>query len=439
VRTLIRGGVCLTLGARTPNHLEADVLVDDGRIAEIGRGLRARDAEVLDATDAIVMPGLIDTHRHTWTSLFRNLAGPADAVSTLASGDLGRHLEPDDVYASTLLGLVSACETGITTVVDFSDVQVDERYTQAVRQAHVDSGLRTVFVHAVPAWSAGADEPVDALRRTLASGAQDPRTTLAFGDADPGPFDAERISARWADARSLGVRIHAHAGVRPQEAGRVADLAGRGLLRDDVTLVHGTHLSDADLDALAAHHVGLALAPTNEMTGGIGMPPIQGLIDRGVSPGLGIGDEVLAPGHLFAQMRAVQSVQHARSFDLKLAGKGGAPHLLGTREVIRYATAHGARVAGLSDVTGTLEPGKQADVLILRTDRPNISPVNDPIGAVVWGMDASNVEHVLVSGRPLVRDGALVADVAHVRSLANAAHTRLAAAIGGLVPTGERQ
>jgi 5-methylthioadenosine/S-adenosylhomocysteine deaminase len=307
VRTLIRGGVCLTLGARTPNHVEADVLVENGRVAEIGRGLRARDAEVIDATGAIVMPGLVDTHRHAWTTLFRNLGGPADAVSTLASGDLGRHLDPDDVYASTLLGLLSAVETGITTVVDFSDIQIDERHTQAVLQAHADSGLRTVLVHAVPQWSTGDEDPVVPLGRVLAGASRDTRTTLAFGDTDPDLADVGRVAVRWAGARSLGVRIHAHAGVRPNGGG-VAALGSRGLLADDVTLAHGTHLSDADLDALATHGVRLALTPTNEMTGGLGMPPIQGLIDRGIAPGLGIGDEVLAPGHLFAPMRTVQFV-----------------------------------------------------------------------------------------------------------------------------------
>ena len=129
----------------------------------------------------------------------------------------------------------------------------------------------------------------------------------------------------------------------------------------------------------------------------------------------------MTPGDLFAQMRATISMQHATVFDRKLAGKAGVPKLMSTRGVIRHATVDGARAAGLGAVTGSLEPGKQADIVMLRTDRPNIFPINDPIGAVVWGMDTSNVDWVFVAGRPLMRSGALDANVDRARDLATTA------------------
>jgi cytosine/adenosine deaminase-related metal-dependent hydrolase len=128
-------------------------------------------------------------------------------------------------------------------------------------------------------------------------------------------------------------------------------------------------------------------------------------------------------------MRAVISLQHASYFDLKLAGKGGLPRLLSTREVIRWATVDGAGAAGLGSVTGSLEPGREADLVILRTDRPNIAPVNDPIGAVVWGMDTSNVDWVIVGGRPLMRHGVLEGDVDRARDLAVTSRDRVAGAV----------
>ena len=203
---------------------------------------------------------------------------------------------------------------------------------------------------------------------------------------------------------TAGRRIHAHAGTAAAAGGEVAELGRRGLLGPDVTLSHCTRLSDADFDAIAASSTAVALTPASDMAGGVGPPPVQQLIDRGIRPGLGVGDERLAPGDVFAQMRAVISVQHATSFDLKLAGKGGVPNLLGTRDVIRYATVDGARVAGLADITGSLSPGKRADVIVLRADRPNIAPVNDPIGAVVWGMDTSNIDWVFVGGAAAGRE-----------------------------------
>lgn len=178
------------------------------------------------------------------------------------------------------------------------------------------------------------------------------------------------------------------------------------------------------------------MTPTREMTSGLGAPPLQGLIDRGIRPGLGVDDELEGPGDMFAQMRAANSIQHATLFDLKLAGKAGVPNLLTTRDVIRYGTIDGARAVGLEEVTGSITPGKRADIIVLRADRPNIAPVNDPIGAVVWGMDTSNVDWVFVNGQPLVREGALVADVASIRERAFASQTRVGAAAGMLAGAG---
>ncbi|HSL25019.1 MAG TPA: amidohydrolase family protein, partial [Acidimicrobiia bacterium] len=227
-----------------------------------------------------------------------------------------------------------------------------------------------------------------------------------------------------------------HLGRATSDRGVVSDLAEGNLLGADVMLIHCTNLGDADFDAISAKGASVSLTPSTEMAGGLGSPPMQKLIDRGLRPGLGVDTERMAPGDMFAQMRAVISLQHATLFDLKLAGKAGIPQLLNTREVIRYATTDGARVVGLGEVTGSLEPGKQADILVLRTDRPNIYPINDPIGAVVWGMDTSNVDWVFVGGRPLKRDGVLQGDIARARELARAAHRRVAGGAGLLVGAG---
>jgi cytosine/adenosine deaminase-related metal-dependent hydrolase len=256
-------------------------------------------------------------------------------------------------------------------------------------------------------------------------------TAIAFGSAIAAPNDeavAGAVAEAWERARALGLRIHAHAERGAPIGGAVAAAAGRGLLGPDVTLVHPTDVDDADLEAIASSGAAISLAPSSEMAGGRGSPPIQELIDRDIRPGLGVDDERVAPGDLFAQLRETISLQHATVFDRKLAGKAGVPKLMSTRDVIRSATSDGARVAGLGGVTGSLEPGRRADVIVLRTDRPNVFPINDPIGAVVWGMDTSNVDWVLVDGRVVMRNGVLEADVARARALAEAARERVARA-----------
>jgi 5-methylthioadenosine/S-adenosylhomocysteine deaminase len=438
-KTLLRGGCVLTMGARTPNLPQADVLIEDTLVTEVGTGLRARDAEQVDATDAIVMPGFVDTHRHTWRSLFRNLGeGPINKNRPASALTIAEHYGPDDLYASTLVGLLGAVESGITTVVDWSEAPVEGGFAEAALQAHVDAGLRTVFVqgpsrtHAAGNGAASArGDPFTRLAETAG-----PMTSVALGAAALPPSDVDGLVDAWAMARELGLRIHVHAGPGAAQPGSIAELAQQGLLADDVTLVHCSRLADEDLEAIASSGASVSLAPSNEMAGLFGSPPVQQLIDRNIRPGLGIDEEGLTPGDLFAQMRAIISLQHATVFDRKLSGKAGVPRLMSTREVIRHATADGARAAGLRDVSGSLEPGMQADLIVLRTDRPNIFPINDPIGAVVWGMDTSNVEWVFAGGRALVRNGVLQGDVGRARDLATAAHRRVAANAGIAVGAG---
>ena len=394
-RILLDGGCVLSLERKVGNFRRADVLIEDDVVSEIGENLRARDAEVIDARDTIVMPGFVDTHRHLWESLFRGHGNTAVVA--------GSAYTADDVYAAALVGLLGAAEAGITSVVDWSEVPTGE-HTQAALQAHFDAGLRTVFVRASPDWHAGA--------RT--GDGVSPLTTFAAGPTNPD---------EWALARELGLRIHAHAGTGTEPAG--IDVLG-SMLGEDVTLVHCCDFDDPDLDTVATSHAHIVLTPSSEMAAGLQPLQIQKLVDRGIRPGLGVDTERMAPGDIFAQMRAAISLQHATLFDLKLAGKAGVPKLLSTRDVIRYATIDGAAAVGLGSATGSLAPGKQADIVILRADTPNIYPVNDAIGAVVWGMDTSNVDWVFVAGRPVMRNGVLDADLDRARGLAAAAQQRVA-------------
>ena len=435
-KILLSGGCVLTLGAKTPNFTQADVLIDDGVVAQVGPGLRARDAERVDATDTIVMPGFVDTHRHAWTSLFRNVGEHGASGESPVPAEVADHYQPEDVYAATLIGVLGAAEAGITTVVDWSPIRSDAGFAEAALQAHADAGVRTVFVHAGRRPDGGhARRARDPRNSSPGSPARPGRSTsVALGFDVPGSADLDTVAERWALARELGMRIHAHAGSRSSGRGVIADLAARGLLGEDVTLVHCVELDDADVDAIAASGASVALVPTNEVSSDLGsLPIVQQLVDRDIRPGLGVDDGCVTPGDMFAQMRATNSMQHATVFDRKLAGKAGVPRLMNTRDMIRYATTDGARVAGLGGVTGSLEPGMRADVIVLRTDRPNVFPINDPIGAVVWGMDTSNVDMVLVDGRVVMRDGVLEADVQRARELATAALERVAAASGLVV------
>jgi cytosine/adenosine deaminase-related metal-dependent hydrolase len=391
-RTLLKGGCVLSLDRKVGNFRVADVLIEDDRIADVGPDLRSRGAEIVDASDTIVMPGFVDSHRHTSESLFRGI-GDAEP------GDTGV-FSADDLYTATLIGLLGAAEAGVTTVVDWCDLTSEDHLSSTI-QAHDEARLRTVLVQSGTdprAWRRD-DKPL--------------LTALAVG-----PVSIED----WPRARDLGLHIHAHAGVGT-EAGRPEVLTS--VLGGDVTLIHCTGFEDLDLDQVGSAGASIVLTPSADMAGGVEPLQVQKLVDRGIRPGLGIDTERRGPGDLFAQMRAAISLQHATLFDLKLAGKAGIPKLLTTREVIRYATIDGARAVGLGELTGSLTPGKQADVTVLRADRPNIYPINDPIGAVVWGMDTSNVDWVFVAGVAVKREGRLVADLGRVAEMAADARERV--------------
>jgi len=440
-RTLLKDGCVLSLDRKVGNFQTADVLIDGSRIIEVGPDLRARDAEVIPVGDSIVMPGFVDTHRHVWEGLFRNLGDHAPVRSGdpgALSCQIGPSYRPEDVFAGNLVGLLGAIDAGITTLLDWSHVQASPDHTESAIAAHREAGIRGVFAYGIPWW-----EPADPGQGRWLRGAAsthfsstDQLLTLAL--APRGPEFSTMVETRsdWELARELGARISVHAGVGDfGRKGKLAELAGAGLLGADTTYVNCATLSEDEIGMIADSGGSFSLSASAGMMLGYGMPPIQQLLDRQLRPSLSVDAESNVPTDMFTQMRTVISLQHANLFDLKLAGKAGLPNLLTTRRILEFATIDGARALGLDHVTGTLTPGKAADLVVLRTDKPNIHPINDPIGAVVWGMDTSNVDSVFVAGKPLKRNGELVGiDMDRVREMAYESRDHVARGSGLEVP-----
>jgi len=166
-------------------------------------------------------------------------------------------------------------------------------------------------------------------------------------------------------------------------------------------------------------HVSIACPIEMEM--GHGIPPIQQALDRGIRPSLSVDVETQMPGDLFTQMRAVFTLQRMQALARQRAGEARAPTLLRVRDVIEFATIDGARANHLDRKIGTLTPGKDADIILLRADAINVAPVNNAYGAIVLGMDTSNVDTVFIAGQLRKRQGQLVGvDLSRVRQQANA-------------------
>lgn len=413
---LLKGGTVLTMDPSLGNFRNADVLIEGAKIAKVGPNLPVNGAEVIDASNMIVMPGFIDTHRHIWEGLLRNVGADTplegrEGYIRFVLGKFAPSFRPQDAYIGNLVSALGALDAGITTLLDWSHIQGSPEHTDAVIKALQDSGMRAVFAYGFPWWGDWNDRQPSWFVRAAKEYFSSKDQLLTYALAAPGPefVDFEIARDHWKLAREVDARITTHVGVGSYGMeGKVQEMGEAGLLRDDTTYIHCTTLNDTEIQMIVDTGGTVSLAAPVEMMMGHGMPPIQKFLDRGLKPSLSVDVETNVPGDMFTQMRSVMSLQHALSFERELAGDGNAPRRITSRDVLEYATIEGARANGLAHKTGSLTPGKEADIIMLRTDKPNVFPVNDPIGAVVWGMDTSNVDTVFVAGKMMKRNGQLL-------------------------------
>lgn len=442
-RTLLKGGCVLSLDPTIGNFRQGDVLIEGSKIAAVGPTLQAANADVIDATNTIVMPGFIDTHRHMWEGILRNIGVdvPLEGdVSYLAFvlNTLAPAYRPDDVYIGNLVSALGAIDAGITTILDWSHIQASPEHTDAAIKALQESGIRAVFAYGPVWYEAPNPEHPDWFRRAARQyfSSKDQLLTLALAAFGPEFNTVEGNRADWRLAREVDARITCHVGVGTfGKHGKVAEVGKTGLYGPDTTFIHCTTLSDAEVQLIVDTGATVSLTCPVEMMMGHGMPPTQRFLDRGLRPSLSVDVETNVPNDMFTQMRSVISLQHALIFDQKLQGRENLPEFLTSRDVLEFATIEGARANGLDRKVGRLTPGMEADVIMLRTDRVNVLPVNDPIGAVVWGMDTSNVDSVFIAGQPKKRNGQLVGvDLARIARLATESRDYVVAKSGFNLP-----
>ena len=437
-RTLLRGGwvVPMTPGRRA---LRGDVLVEGERIAAVGDLGTEPDAEVVDCRDRIVLPGLVDSHRHLWQSALRGIAADWTLGQYFARmrGRLGGRFRPEDTYAGTLLGAVEALDAGVTTVVDWSHNLNGPEHADAGWQALVDAGGRAVFAYGASNDQAlardGSPHTEDVRRLRTGVGADDGgRVTLGMAVRGPEFSTIEAAEHDWALARELGLPVTVHVGGGLRGAGgHVAELARRGLLGPDTTYVHCNMLADAELDAIADAGGRASVSPEVEANMGHGPAATARLRERGIPTGLSVDVCTNVGGDLFGAMRTALALARGAAHEAAFAGGETLDRVpLTAAEVLAMATIEGARAIGLDDRVGSLEPGKQADVLVLRADALNLAPLSDPVAATVLAAGVHNVDAVMVAGSWVKRDGRLCrSDVRAVLDRAAASQEHLLANI----------
>ena len=410
-RTLIKGGYVVTLDEKLGELPSGDVLIEDGAIAEIAPSIRAADAELIDARKKVVIPGLIDTHRHTWETLTRSWISEGDLAvyMKIITGTLGPRYRPEDVYIGNLLGALGALNGGITTMLDWSHIMNSPAHADAAIHGLADSGMRAVFAYgysAIPGWDkAPGGEAAHAadIARVQKQYFRSDDQFMTMAVASRG--DVAGTIADIKIARSLGLRTTIHT----TKAGFVTALNEAGMLGPDLTHVHtvGIEATDDEYRLMAEHGGTISTSSATEIMSGHGFPSAQRWLKFGLRPSFSVDNETRMPSDLFAQMRALVMSDHMLETE-RVRKEGGRPILIPIRDVLGFATVEGARATALDKKTGTLTPGKRADITIVDLDDIALIPASDPVATVVLRAHAGNVSWVFVDGVAKKRAGKLV-------------------------------
>jgi 5-methylthioadenosine/S-adenosylhomocysteine deaminase len=415
-RLLIRNGFIVSMDPALGEILSGDVLVEDGVIVDVGSDLGVSEAEEIDATGMIVMPGFVDTHRHTWQTPVRGVLPSCtlDHYFAVMLGSVGGHYRPEDVHIGNYAGALEALNAGVTTLLDWSHINNTPDHSDAAIQGLKDAGIRAIYAHGVPTggeWWSFSDlnhpEDIRRIRETYFS-SDDGLLTLAMAARQPGNSNFDVAKHDWELARELDLLISVHVGMRLHNLHYepVKDMHDLGLMGPDVCYIHMTDLTDQELDWIAETKGKASVAPYVEMLMGHGPPPTGKLLARGVRPSLSVDVVSSVPGEMFTQMRTALAYDRILEFT-DTPDEAFAP-TVSHRDVLEFATIDGARACALDHKTGSLSPGKQADIVLLKTKAINTAPMVDPIGTIVVFSDTSNVDSVFVAGRAVKRNGELV-------------------------------
>lgn len=407
---------------------DCDVLIEDGIIKDVGPNLKyASNPTVIDGTDAIVSPGFIDTHRHTWQTQLRTIGSDyvlSDYILNLRQ-IYGASYTVQDAYLGNYVGALDSIDNGITYLIDHSHIVNSPEHADAAIKGLQDAKIRATFCYAMyanPHWEGScmdkdreektpdwrfhdtkrvaeqffkSSQPTDLLR-------------MGFALSEPDLTPIEQLVKEIEYARSIGCKvITGHFNFGKWDPGNciIRQFGQRGILGPDMILSHGNTLRDDELEFVAKHGCGISSTPDTELQMGMDHPVAFKAKDRGCIASLGVDVCCSAPADIFAQMRLLLQAQRHREHDVQES----APLKMCRRcdEVLEMATLGGARAVGLEDVIGSITPGKRADLLITRCDAPRLVPVHDPVGALVLYANGSDIDTVMINGEVVKSGGKL--------------------------------
>lgn len=423
---LIRGAAVLTMDPAVPDLAAGDVHVRDGAIVAVAQRIEAPSAQLIDGSNMICIPGFVDTHFHLWNALFRVFVrADVPALGYFpVTARLGPLMVPEDNYRSARLGIAEALAAGVTTVHSWSHNTRSPEHADAELSAMRDMGIRGRFAYGTPVGMPD-DAPMDfaGLARVKKDWMPDKDNLLTLGicsrnlgaltiggtaSATRGVLTVEQLKRDWEGARALGLPITMHtSGVSP-----ITELERAGLLGPDVQLVHPLLTTSEERVILKTRGVSYSMSPQLEArrSSQLGVIQLGELLEAGVKVSLSTDHIASASCDPFSAMRTLFALHQHRI---------GARIPLTLKRLLQLATIDGAVDLGIADRTGSITPGKRADLVLIRTTDVNLAPSGDAYEAIVSLALPTNVDTVIVDGRILRRAGRFTA-VDHAKIVAEA-------------------
>ncbi len=396
-RILLKGGTIISMDPQVGNFAKGDVLIEGKKIIAVGGAGQVKPpsgAQVFDASNTIVIPGFVDAHRHSWEGQLRRIipdGAIADYMATTHNG-FARHYRPHDIYVGNLITALGCIDAGITCIIDNSHNSRSAAHSDAAVQALIDSGIRASHASGAPQtgdWDKQWPQDLERLQKKFFASTDQLVTLRMFAGMN---------REHWALARRLGIRITTESNAAGRE---FEEFSNEKLLRPDNTFNHCQGWPDAVWQRVKDSGANVNVCPRSDSQYalGEGVSSFQKALDHGMRPGFSIDNEVSYGTDMFTEMRVAFYVQRAMATYRKTNGDAKAPALVGVRQVLECATLGGAACAGVADKCGSLTPGKEADIVTIRSDDINLYPSNNALGTVALAADSRNIDTVIIGGR----------------------------------------
>ncbi len=426
-RLLIKNCYLLSLDDSIGDRSGWDILISGETIGQIGPDLKAPGAEIIDATNMIAMPGLVDAHLHTWQTGIRGIAGDWTLFEygRMMHAGLARVFSAEDIYIANLVGALNQLNSGITTLFDWCHNNPTPDHSDRAIDALEESGIRAVFGHGTPKPKlndGGVPTEEQLHPREEVKRIHDHRlstgpglVTMAMCIRGPDLASLEACQHDIDLARDFGLVASMHIGGRMLFNRRTRDgieqLAQSGHLGPHINIVHGNKLTDVEIELLAKAGASFTTTPEVEMQMGHGLPITGRVRKHGVEPSVGIDVETNIGSNMLQAARFALQVQRGvDNIAVNEAGDEVASTSIPSRRALEWATIEGAKALGLESKIGSLKTGKQADLILIRQDDIGAFPCYNPAETVLFQAETGNIDTVIVAGNIKKRDGKLLFD-----------------------------